>query len=404
MIVRRTGSILAYCAPSVADMTSNQNPTAQSLIVKPFVVAVSDADLADLHDRLDRTRYAQAAPGDDWTYGTPVAYLRKAVQTWRTLDWRAAEARINAVPHFTTEIEGQPIHFIHVRSPHLDATPLLLAHTYPGSSVDYLDLLDRLVDPVAHGGRPEDAFDVVVPDAPGYGWSQPVTEAGWTNARVARTYDALMRGLGYDSYGVHGSDHGALVARELGLMEPEGFLGLHVLQLFSFPSGDPSEFEHLEPQDYAGLEHMQWFQSVGAYNTMNASRPQTIGASLSDSPVGLLAYSELFESFGNGTSLVQLETILVEASVAWFANAAAGMARSYYDNAHAEAQAESASQVNHARTGVSVFAADFQTIKVFAERDNDSITQWTRHDRGGHFAAIEVPELVAADLTTFFAS
>jgi pimeloyl-ACP methyl ester carboxylesterase len=383
-------------------MTTNQSQqsTVHSLDVRPFTVAVSNADLTDLHTRLDRTRYPQAAPGDDWAYGTPVAYLRNAVQTWRELDWRAAERRINAVPHFMTEIEGQPIHFIHLRSPHAGATPLLLAHTYPGSSVDYLDLIDRLVDPVAHGGRAEEAFDVVVPDAPGYGWSNPVPQAGWTTARVARAYDTLMRGLGYTSYGVHGSDNGAMVARELGLMQPEGFLGLHVLQLFSFPSGDPSEFELLEPQDYAGLEHMQWFQSVGGYNTMNSSRPQTIAAALSDSPVGLLAYSELFESFGNGTSLVPLETILVEASVAWFANAAAGMARSYYDNARTDGDAEP--QVNHARTGVSVFADDFQTIRVFAERDNDNITQWTRHERGGHFAALEVPELVAADVTTFF--
>lgn len=379
--------------------TSKQNLAVQPLVVRPFTVAVPDADLTDLHDRLDRTRYAPPAPGDDWTYGTPVAYLRQAVAAWRELDWRAAERRINAVPHFRTEIEGQPIHFIHVRSPHPDATPLLLAHTYPGSSVDYLDLVGRLVDPVAHGGRAQDAFHVVVPDAPGYGWSNPVAEPGWTTARVAGAYDTLMRGLGYATYGVHGSDNGAMVARELGLMQPDGFLGLHVLQLFSFPSGDPSEFERLEPQDYAGLEHMQWFQSVGGYNTMNASRPQTVGAALSDSPVGVLAYSELFENFGNGTSRVPLETILLAASVTWFANAAAGMARSYFDNARVEAEP----QVNHARTGVSVFADDFQTIKVFAERDNDNITQWTRHERGGHFAAMEVPDLVAADLVTFFA-
>lgn len=144
-----------------------------------------------------------------------------------------------------------------MRSAHEGATPLLLAHTYPGSSVDYLAVIDRLVDPVAHGGRAEDAFDVVIPDAPGYGFSQPLASAGWTTARVAAAYDRLMRGLGYDSYGIHGSDNGAMVARELGLFEPAGFLGLHVLQLFSFPSGDPAEFEKLEPADYAGLEHMQ---------------------------------------------------------------------------------------------------------------------------------------------------
>ena len=373
--------------------------TTAAFAPRPFAVSVTDAEVADLQDRLARTRLPQPAPADDWTSGTPNDYLREALAAWRSFDWRAAEARINAVPHFVAGIDGQDIHFIHVRSAHEGATPLLLLHTYPGSSVDYLDVIDRLVDPVAHGGRAEDAFDVVIPDAPGYGFSQPVTEAGWTTARVARAYDALMRGLGYESYGVHGSDNGAMVARELGLLEPEGFLGLHVLQLFSFPSGDPSEFERLEPADYAGLEHMQWFQSVGGYNTMNASRPQTVAVGLSDSPIGLLAYSELFNSFGNGTSLVPLEKILLEVSVNWFANAAAGMSRSYFDNAQEQAEP----RVSHARTGVAVFTDDFQTIRVFAERDNDNIVHWSRFDEGGHFAALERPDLLAGDIRAFFA-
>ena len=173
----------------------------------------------------------------------------------------------------------------------------------------------------------------------------------------------------------------------------------HVLQLFSFPSGDPSEFERLEPQDYAALEHIQWFQKVGGYNAMNASRPQTIAVGLSDSPVALLAYSELFNSFGNGTSLVTVEQILTEVSVTWFANAAAGMSRSYYDNA----QAEEEPKVSAARTGVAVFADDFQTVKVFAERDNSNIVHWSRFEKGGHFAALEVPEVVAGDIRAFFA-
>lgn len=368
--------------------------------IRPFRVEVTATELDDLMDRLARTRLPQPAPGDDWSYGTPNSFLREAVERWRTgYDWPAQQERINAVPHFTTEVDGQVVHFVHVRSPHAGATPLLLAHTYPGSSVDYLDMIDVLTDPVAHGGRAEDAFDVVAPDAPGYGFSQPVTEAGWDTARVARAYDQLMRRLGYDRYGVHGSDHGAMVARELGLLEPEGFLGLHVLQLFSFPSGDPSEFERLEPQDYAGLEHMQWFQSVGGYNTMNASRPQTVAVGLSDSPVALLAYSELFVNFGDGTSLVPLDTILTEVTVNWFANASAGMSRSYLENARAEAEP----RVSTATTGVAVFADDFQTIRVFAERDNANIVHWSRFERGGHFAALEVPEVVAGDIRAFFA-
>ncbi|GGD64146.1 epoxide hydrolase family protein [Microbacterium murale] len=368
--------------------------------IRPFTVSVSEAEITDLKDRLARTRLPQPAPTDDWDAGTPNSYLREAVDAWRAFDWRDAEAKINERAHFIAEIDEQPIHFIHVRSAHEGATPLLLAHTYPGSSVDYLDMIDELVDPVAHGGRAEDAFDVVIPDAPGYGFSQPLTSSGWTTARVAAAYDRLMRELGYDSYGIHGSDNGAMVARELGLLNPDGFLGLHVLQLFSFPSGDPAEFEKLEPADYAGLEHMQWFQSVGGYNTMNASRPQTVAVGLSDSPLGLLAYSELFNSFGNGTSLVTLAQILLEVSVNWFANAASGMSRSYLENARVQAEP----QVSHARTGVAVFKDDFQTIRVFAERDNDNIVHWTRFDEGGHFAALERPALVAGDIRSFFAS
>lgn len=377
------------------------NNATASAEIRPFRVDVPQADIDDLMERLARTRLPQPAPSDDWESGTPNDYLREAVDRWRSgFDWRAAEARMNEFPQFTTEVDGQTIHFVHVRSPHAGATPLLLAHTYPGSFVDYLDMIGPLVDPVAHGGRAEDAFDVVVPDAPGFGFSQPVTDAGWTIARVAAAYDTLMRRLGYDSYGIHGSDNGALVARELGLLDPEGFLGLHVLQLFSFPSGDPAEFEKLEPQDYAGLEHMQWFQSVGGYNTMNASRPQTIAAGLSDSPVGQLAYSELFNSFGNGTSLVSLDAILTEVSVSWFANASAGMSRAYRENALVEAEP----RVSEARTGVAVFKDDFQTIKVFAERDNANIVHWSRFERGGHYAALEVPELVVGDIRAFFAA
>ena len=171
---------------------------------------------------------------------------------------------------------------------------------------------------------------------PGFGFSTPVVDGGWTMARVARAYDELMRGLGYSSYGVHGSDGGAMVGRELAILDPEGFLGAHVLQLFSFPSGDPSEFEGFGPKEYAALEHMQWFQSVGGYNAMNGSRPQTVAAGLSDSPVGQLAYSELFESFGNGTSLVTPEQVLEQVTLYWLTNTSAGSVRYHYEEAHAQ--------------------------------------------------------------------
>src|SRR5690242_8718658 len=257
--------------------------------IRPFTVEVPQADLDDLRRRLEATRFAPAAPGDSWDYGTPTAYLRDMVERWKAFDWRAVEARINEHPGYLTEVDGQTIHFFHVCSGVPGARALLLAHTYPGTFLELLPLIGPLTDPERHGGRAEDAFDVVVPSMPGFGFSTPVADGGWTMARTARAYDTLMRRLGYDSYGVHGSDGGAMVGRELAILDPEGFLGAHVLQLFSFPSGDPSEFDGFGPKEYAALEHMQWFQLVGGYNAMNGSRPQTVAAGLSDSPVGQLA-------------------------------------------------------------------------------------------------------------------
>jgi len=367
--------------------------------IRPFRIDVPQADLDDLGERLARTRLPQPAPTDDWEYGTPNSYLGETVEYWRTeFDWRAQEARMNEFPHYLTEIDGQTVHFIHVPSKEANATPLLLLHTYPGSFADFLDMIGPLTDPVAHGGDAADAFSVVVPSTPGFGYSMPLTGGGWTMRRVAETFDKLMRRLGYDSYGSHGSDGGAMISRELGLIKPEGFLGLHVLQLFSFPSGDPAEFEKLEPKDYAALEHMQWFQSVGGYNQMNGTRPQTVAAGIADSPVGQLAYSELFNNFGNGTSLVTPDQILTQVSLYWFTNTQATAGRYHFEEAKAAREPE----VNPSRTGVAVFADDFKTIRAFAERDNSDIAHWSEFPDGGHFAAMERPDVLVGDLRTFF--
>lgn len=367
--------------------------------IRPYRVEIAQADLDDLRERLGRTRLPQAAPTDGWEYGVPNDYLTETVEYWRNgFDWRAQEARMNEFPHYLTTIDGQTVHFIHVPSPVPDATPLLLLHTYPGSFVDYLDLIGPLTDPASYGGDAADAFSVVVPSIPGFGFSMPLRGAGWTMAKVARTMDALMRRLGYESYGAHGSDAGAMISRELGLMRPEGFLGLHVLQLFSFPSGDPAEFEKLQPKDYQALEHLKWFQSVGGYNQMNGTRPQTVAVGIADSPAGQLAYSELFNSFGNGTSLVTRDQILTQVSLYWFTNTQATAGRYHYEESHANAEP----QVNASRTGVAVFADDFQTIRAFAERDNSNIVHWSEIPEGGHYASMERPALLTADLRAFF--
>jgi pimeloyl-ACP methyl ester carboxylesterase len=366
--------------------------------IRPFRIEIPQADLDDLQDRLARTRHARPAPGDSWEYGTPVAYLRSMVERWQTFNWREVEDRLNAYPNFITEIDGQPIHFLHVRSAVPGARALLLAHTYPGSVLDFLDMIDPLVDPVAHGGRAEDAFDVVVPSMPGFGFSTPVAGGSWTMARVATAYDTLMRRLGYDAYGIHGSDAGAMISRELAVKNPAGFLGAHVLHLFSFPAGAPGEMDGFGEKEYAALGHLQWFQSVGGYNQMNGTRPQTIGAALADSPVAVLAYSELFENFGNGTSLVRPEQVLAQASLYWLTNTYATAARYHYEEGRAGAEPV----VSQGRIGVAVFKDDFQTIRAFAERDNANIVHWSEFPRGGHFAAMEVPDEVVADLRAFF--
>jgi epoxide hydrolase len=372
--------------------------TEASTTIRPFTAAIPQADLDDLRRRLDQTRFAPPAPGDSWDYGTPTAYLRDMVERWKRLDWREVETRINAYPNYLTEIDGQTIHFVHVRSAEPDAPALLLGHTYPGSFLEFLPLIGPLTDPVAHGGRPEDAFHVVIPSVPGFGFSTPVSDGHWTMERVARAYDALMRRLGYASYGAHGSDAGAMIGRELAILDPDGFLGAHVLQLFSFPSGDPAEFEGFGPKEYAALEHLQWFQSVGGYNAMNGSRPQTVAAGLSDSPVGLLAYSELFESFGNGTALVTPEQILEQVTLYWLTNTAATAVRYHYEEGHAQREPV----VSHGRLGVAVFKDDFQTIRPLAERDNANIQHWSEFDHAGHYAVLEDPDAVVADLRAFF--
>jgi epoxide hydrolase len=379
-------------------MDTNQNPETLTTIT-PFEVHIPQDALDDLQARLDNTRYPAETPGASWEQGTPTAYLREMIDHWRnSFDWRAQEARINAHPQYRTEIDGQTIHFLHVRSPYEDATPLLLTHTYPGSFMDFLDMIEPLTDPVNHGGRAEEAFHLVIPSLPGMGFSTPLSDSGWTTQRTAQAFDTLMRALGYDSYGAHGSDGGAMVSRELAMMNPDGFLGAHVLQLFSFPSGDPTEFERMTPKDYAALEFAGWFQSVNGYADMNAKRPMTIAAALSDTPVGQLAYNELFENFGNGTALMTKDQVLAQVSLQWLTNTSAGAVLFHYTEKNVEPR------VNHGPIGVAVFADDFKSIRPFAERDNTNIVSWTEHPRGGHFASMEVPDEVVRTLREFYAS
>jgi epoxide hydrolase len=370
--------------------------------IVPFTLSIPEADLADLHDRLRRTRYATEVPGGDPGYGASLTKVREMAEYWRDeFDWRAVESKLSAFPHFTTTIDGQPIHVLHVKSPEPGAFPIILTHGWPGSFAEFIDVIEPLVDPVAHGGRAEDAFHVVVPSFPGYTFSGPVTEPGWGSARVAAAWDTLMKRLGYKRYGAHGGDGGSLVGRELGILAPEGLVGTHVLQLFSFPSGDPAEFEKLEPKDFEALEILKNFGEISAFSALQATRPQTLAHALADSPVGQLAWNELMATFDVPTALTR-DQILTHVSLYWFTNTGGSSARQYKEDAKFNAGEGVAARVNHTPTGVSIFKNDFHSIRVFADRDNDNIVFWKEHEVGGHFAAMEVSDLLVDDLREFF--
>ena len=369
--------------------------------VCPFRIEVPEADLDDLRDRLARTRWPDELPDVGWSYGVPLGYMREMAEYWRTgYDWRAHEARLNALPQFTTTIDGANVHFIHVRSPEPDALPLVLTHGWPGSVAEFLDVIGALTDPRAHGGDPSDAFDVVVPSLPGYGFSGPTNQTGWDAARTAKAWDVLMKRLGYRRYGAHGGDVGALVCRELGILKPSGLLGVHVLQIFAFPSGDPAEMENLSEYDREALGILSGFEDRAGYLKIQQTRPQTLAYGLTDSPVGQLAWnSELFMGFGGeSVGSVDRDRFLTHVTMYWLTATAGSSAREYYEDARTGAGYRELP--NTVPTGVAVFKNDFHTIRRFAERGNN-VVHWSVFDRGGHFAAMDAPDLLVGDLREF---
>jgi epoxide hydrolase len=371
--------------------------------ITPFRIEIPQAQLDDLAARLDATRWPDEIPGSGSTYGLPLPVARRFTQRWRDgFDWRAAEARINAVPQFTTTIEGQNIHFLHVRSAQPGATPLLLLHSWPGSVVEFLDVIGPLTDPASHGGDPAQAFDVVAPSLPGYGFSGPTTEPGWDSARMARALATLMSRLGYDRWGAAGGDAGALVGRELGILAPDGLIGVHLLQIFAFPSGDPAEFAQISEADKESLSGSTAdFQSKAGYQKIQQTRPQTLGYLLADTPAGQLAWNaELWTGWGDYPDQVDADTFLTHVSIYWFTRTGGSCARHYYEDAHSGAGYRD--EPNKVPTAVAVFPQDFRTIRTFAQRANN-IVRYTEFDEGGHFAYTTNPDLVVGDLRAFFA-
>ena len=268
-------------------------------MIEPFTARIPQAEVDDLQQRLAMTRWApEQPPGtEDGAYGVPLSRLRRLVSRWEKFDWRRWEDRLNAYPQFRTSIDGQPVHFLHVRSAVPGALPVVLSHGWPGSVFEYVDLIHRLTDPAAHGGEPADAFHVVLPSLPGYGFSGPAREPGWGTRRIAAAWAELMASLGYQRYGAIGNDAGSMISPELGRLAPERVVGVHVTQLFSFPGGDPAELADLDADEQAAMEVLSWFwQRKGAFNVLQGQQPQTLAHALADSPAGLLGWNaQLFD-------------------------------------------------------------------------------------------------------------
>ncbi|HUR01003.1 MAG TPA: epoxide hydrolase, partial [Nonomuraea sp.] len=326
--------------------------------VHPFHVEIPQADLDDLRTRLAMTRFTDEIADAD--QGVRVERVRRLVGRWLDgFDWRAQEARLNAYPQFTTEIDGQNIHFIHVRSDNPDALPLILTHGWPGSIVEYLNAIEPL----------SRHFHLVVPSLPGYGFSGPTTELGWDNQRIARAWIELMARLGYERYGAVGNDAGSMISPEIGRLAPDRVVGVHVTQLFSFPSGDPAEFANLSEEDQAGLAVLDWFwKEKGAFNVLQSQQPQTLAHAITDSPAGLVGWlAQLFDD-GLDNDLDD-DFVLTNAAIHWFTGTAGSALRLYWENARAEQPKEPTT----VPTALAMAEGDFKSIRPFAERDHTGI-------------------------------
>lgn len=376
--------------------------------VRPFEVDVPQEELDDLRGRLARTRWPDELPGVGWSRGVPLVYLKELAEYWRTsYDWREWEARLNEFPQYTTEIDGQNAHFLHARSPEPDALPLIVTHGWPGSVVEFMDVIGPLTDPRAHGGDPADAFHVVAPSLPGFGFSGPTGDAGWTEQRIAAAFAELMARLGYERYGAQGGDVGAIVSPDLGRVDPERVVGVHVnaatVGFMPFPPLDDAELAELTDPEKALVERIGGFMAEGfGYAQIQSTRPQTLSYGLTDSPVGQLAWildkfkEWTFPSSEEAETAIDRDRILTNVMVYWLTATAGSSANLYYEGAHSGHWP----RPSGAPTGVAVFAEDI-AIRRYAEQNNN-IVHWTEFERGGHFAAMEVPDLLVGDIREFF--
>jgi epoxide hydrolase len=379
--------------------------------IEVFRLEVPETELAELRTRLDHVRWPDELPGVGWSYGVPRAYLQELVAYWRDVyAWRNAEARLNEWPQYTTTIDGANVHFAHIRSPEPDATPLILTHGWPGSIVEFTEVAGPLSDPRAYGGDPADAFHLVIPSIPGFPLSGPTREPGWEFKRTAGAWAVLMERLGYDRYGVQGGDWGAAISRELGRIHPERVIGVHLNLIpgagaTSEPT--PEELEPLHPAErqrtWASWQRQQtWLKEKQGYADLQSTRPQTLAYALTDSPVGQLAWiAEKFTEWSDPSSPIDRDHLLTNVMLYWLTRTAGSAGRIYYERAHAPYWGQPPERSTTPTALLDLAHDNFIPLR-HKVAHTDNIVRWTSHPRGGHFAALEQPDLLTADIRAFF--
>jgi len=374
----------------------------------PFRVAIHDDVLADLQDRLGRTRWPGPSPDGAWAYGAELSAVQELCEYWRTsFDWRAAEARLNQWPQFLAEIDGEQLHFIHARSPEPNALPLVITHGWPGSVAEFLDIIDPLVNPAAHGGDPADAFHVVAPSIPGYGFSGPTKQPGWHIRRVAAAITHLMADLGYDRYGAQGGDWGAIATMNIGEIDPEHVAGIHLNMIIAPPANPENPMEGVEEHEIGGLTDMGAFMAdETGYQQIQGTKPQTLGYGLTDSPAGLAGWIlEKFRTWsdcgGDVESVFTKDQLLTNIALYWVTNTISSSTRLYYETMKAGQFGALPSRVE-VPTGVAVFPKEIYRPPHAWAAKAFNVTRWTHFDKGGHFAAMEQPEALVGDIRAFF--
>jgi pimeloyl-ACP methyl ester carboxylesterase len=373
--------------------------------IEAFEIRVEDSILEDLHGRLVQTRYPDQIADTGWDYGISVDYLSELVEFWRdSYDWRSEEARLNGFEHFRTDIDGQRIHFIHARSVHPDARPLLLTHGWPGSFVEFLDVIPRLTNPESYGGQASDAFHVIVPSLPGYGFSEPPRSPGWDVPRIARAFIALMDRLDYPDYVAQGGDWGAQVTTWIASLDPEHCVAIHINMASGVP---PQNREPLTEEEQADLAAMKEFANEeSGYANEQGTKPQTLGIALNDSPAGLLAWVvEKFRTWSDcdrqPENCFTRQQLITNVMVYWVTQTGASSARLYWEHKHSSAGAPPFVQ---APTGVARYPKEvLRWPRSWVERQYN-VVHWAVMERGGHFPAMEQPELFVNDLRDFFGS